>query len=55
MPASTPSRMVFLGQRLDALDQRVARVDVDTGVFVGEGGRLEFALDFKALPLHAHP
>ncbi|MPM93357.1 hypothetical protein SDC9_140494 [bioreactor metagenome] len=27
----------FLGQRLDALDQRVARVDVDASVFVGNG------------------
>ena len=26
-----------LGERLDALDQRVARVDVDAGVAVGKG------------------
>ena len=38
-----PSRLRagFSGQRLDALDQRVARVDVNAGVFVrnGRGGR----------------
>src|SRR6185436_8627106 len=26
------------GQRLDSLDQRIARIDVDTGIAVGDGG-----------------
>jgi hypothetical protein len=31
----------FFGQRLDAFNQGVARVDVDTSIFVGQGGRGE--------------
>jgi hypothetical protein len=38
MPPSTSGRIVFLRERLDALDQLVARVDVDAGVAVGKGG-----------------
>ena len=37
MPPSTSGRIVRLRERLDALDERVARVDVDAGVAVGEG------------------
>ena len=38
MPPSTSGRMVRLTQRLDALDQRVAGVDVDAGVAISHGG-----------------
>ena len=61
MPPSTSGRMRALRERLDALDQRVAGVDVDAGVLVREGRcvhaggwtgpgerrPIEFALDFK--------
>ena len=33
----TPGRSVAAGQRLDVLDQRVAGIDVDAGVLVGQG------------------
>ena len=34
MPASTSGRMRALDQRLDALDQLVAGIDVDAGVAI---------------------
>ena len=55
MPASTSGRMVRLRERLDRLDQRVARVDVDAGVAVGElfrHARLGFYRDAAADPRH---
>ena len=39
MPASTSGRIVRCRERLDALDERVAGIDVDAGVAVGERGR----------------
>ena len=33
----TPAPVRAAGQRLDVLDQGIARVDVDAGVLIGEG------------------
>jgi hypothetical protein len=37
----------FFGQRFDALNQCVTRVDVDTSIFVGKGGRRREVWSFK--------